>query len=95
MCALFSRKSNSRGEAKSSDSVKTANLSSTALTMVSKGNKREISFGELTLSNNMAQQALTRVLIKKNIITAEELLEAMQEVRRENYQPSEKDPSKK
>ncbi len=89
MCALFSRRNDSR------DKSKSANLSSTALTMVSEGQKREISFGELTLSNNMAQQALTRVLIKKNIITAEELLEAMQEVRQENYQQPQKNSSEK
>ncbi len=59
--------------------------SATALKMVVDGKERNVSFAELTLSNNLSQQALARLLIKKGIITAEELLEMMSTVRKENY----------
>ena len=60
-------------------------ISTPALKMVIEGEERDVSFAELTLSNNLAQQALARLLMKKGIFTAEELLEAMTEVRKENY----------
>ncbi|HSG98832.1 MAG TPA: hypothetical protein VLB27_02215 [candidate division Zixibacteria bacterium] len=60
-------------------------ISTPALKMVVEGRERDVSFAELTLSNNLAQQALARLLIKKGLISAEELLEAMAQVRRENY----------
>jgi len=46
---------------------------------------REVSYNELTLSNNLAQQALVRLLINKNIIEPNELMEMMETVRKENY----------
>lgn len=77
--SLFSKKDDSNGGALRGD------ISTPALKMVVEGRERDVSFAELTLSNNLAQQALARLLIKKGLISAEELLEAMTEVRKENY----------
>ena len=41
------------------------------------GTVKEVSFEELALSNNLASQALVRLLIKKGVITAEEFMDAM------------------
>ena len=54
------------------------------------GKERDVSFAELTLSNNLSQQAIARLLISKGVFSAEELLQAMQEVRQENYASKEK-----
>ena len=76
---LFSKKGDP------SDKPPGGDISTPALKMIVEGRERNVSFAELTLSNNLAQQALTRLLMNKGIITAEELLEAMSEVRKENY----------
>ena len=49
------------------------------------GTVKEVSFEELSLSNNLASQALVRLLIKKNLITGEEFLESMQEMQKKHY----------
>jgi hypothetical protein len=49
------------------------------------GSTKEVSFEELALSNNLASQALVRLLIKKNLITGEEFMEAMQEMQKSHY----------
>ena len=49
------------------------------------GNIKEVSFEELALSNNLASQALVRLLIKKGIITGEEFMESMQEMQKSHY----------
>ena len=56
-----------------------------ALKMLVDGKVREISFEELTLSNNLAQEALVRLLVEKKIIDPKELMEYMQKVRKERY----------
>ena len=56
-----------------------------ALKMIIDGKEREISFEELALSNNLAQEALVRVLIDKKIIEPKELLEMMETVKKERY----------
>jgi ABC-type Fe2+-enterobactin transport system substrate-binding protein len=53
------------------------------------GNVKEVSFEELALSNNLASQALVRLLIKKGVITGEEFMESMQEMQKSHY----KDPN--
>lgn len=58
---------------------------SPSLKMVVDGKVREISFEELTLSNNLAQEALVRLLVDKKIIDGQELFEYMQKVRTERY----------
>ena len=47
------------------------------------GQEREISFDELTLSNNLALESLVRVLAKKKIVESKELMGEMEKVRKE------------
>jgi len=62
-----------------------------ALKMIIDGEERDISFEELALSNNLAQEALVRVLIDKKVIEPKELLEMMETVKKERYrQPDQK-----
>lgn len=56
-----------------------------ALKMIVDGQERDISFEELALSNNLAQEALVRVLIDKKLIEPKELLDMMETVKKERY----------
>ena len=47
------------------------------------GQEREISFDELTLSNNLALESLLRVLARKKLVEGKELMEEMEKVRKE------------
>jgi len=58
-----------------------------AMRMVVDGKARDITVRELALSNNLAQESLVRLLIKKKLITPDELMEEMQAVRQERYRP--------
>jgi hypothetical protein len=58
-----------------------------ALKMVVDGKERDVTFEELALSNNLAQEALVRVLIEKKVIKPKELMEMMQKVKSERYRP--------
>jgi len=49
------------------------------------GTRKEVSFEELALSNNLGQQTLVRLLIKKGVITAEEFMDAMAEMQKTHY----------
>ena len=61
-----------------------------ALKMIIDGKERDVTFEELALSNNLAQEALVRLLIDKKLIDAKELLEMMEKVKQERYrQPDE------
>lgn len=57
-----------------------------ALTVTVGDQKREITFDELTLSNNFALEALVKLLVDKKIIEVKELQEAMNKIRKERYQ---------
>ena len=63
-----------------------------ALKIVTGGQEKEVSYDELTLANNLAQEALVRVLVRKNVVTAQELLEELQKVRTERYASSQPPP---
>jgi hypothetical protein len=65
-----------------------------ALKIITGGQEKEVSFDELTLANNLSQEALVRVLVKKNIVTPQELLEELQKVRQERYSASQPPPEK-
>jgi hypothetical protein len=66
-----------------------------ALRIVVGDQEREVTFDELCLSNNLAQEALVRLLIKKNLFKPEELGQAIEQVRRERYRnPGDPSPSK-
>ena len=56
-----------------------------ALKIIAEGKEKEVTYDELTLANNLAQEALVRVLVKKNLVTPQELLEELQKVRAERY----------
>ena len=56
-----------------------------ALRMVVDGKERKITYEELALSNNLAQEALVRLLVKKKIIVADDLLEEINAVKSERY----------
>lgn len=56
-----------------------------AIKMVVDGKERDVSFEELALSNNLALEALARVLIEKKLFDPKELLEMMERVKAERY----------
>lgn len=56
-----------------------------AMRVVVDGQERLITFEELTLSNNLAQEALVSLLIKKGVIVGQELLDEITRVRKERY----------
>lgn len=56
-----------------------------ALKMVINGEERDVSYEELALSNNLAQEALVRLLMEKRVFKAEELLTVMEKVKKERY----------
>lgn len=56
-----------------------------ALKMVVDGKERDVTFEEIALSNNLAQEALVRLLIDKKVLTARELLDWIEKVKNERY----------
>ena len=56
-----------------------------ALKMVVDGKERDVTYEELALSNNLAQEALVRLLIEKKLFEPNELLKMMETVRKERY----------
>lgn len=60
-----------------------------ALKMVVDGKEKEVTFEELALSNNLALEALVRLLVEKKLLDPKELMEMMERVRKERYRVSE------
>jgi len=56
-----------------------------ALKMVVDGQERDVTWEELALSNNLAQEALVRVLIEKKVFQPRELMDMMEKVKKERY----------
>ena len=56
-----------------------------ALKIVIGDKEREVTYEELCLSNDLAQEALVRLLVKKKIFESAELLKEMEQVRKERY----------
>ena len=56
-----------------------------ALKMVVDGKERDVTWEELALSNNLAQEALVRLLIEKKVFQPRELMEMMETVKKERY----------
>lgn len=56
-----------------------------ALKIVMGDRERDVTYEELCLSNNLAQEALVRLLVRKKIFKSEELLSEMEQVRKERY----------
>ena len=64
-----------------------------ALTVLVGDQKREITFDELTLSNNLALEALVKVLVDKKVFKVEELQQVMDAIRKERYSSPNQNPS--
>lgn len=60
-----------------------------ALKIVMGDKERDVTYEELCLSNTLAGEALVRLLVKKKIIKSEELLNEMEQVRKERYRSPE------
>ena len=56
-----------------------------AIKLVTGDQVREISCEELALSMHMSQEALVKVLIEKKIISPDDFLKALKEIREERY----------
>ncbi|MFH2054955.1 MAG: hypothetical protein ABIJ61_03265 [bacterium] len=56
-----------------------------AMKMVVDGKEREISFEELTLSNKLSHDALISLLIKKQLIEPQEMLDEIALVKKERF----------
>lgn len=59
-----------------------------ALKIIIDGKERNISFDELTLSNNLALESLVRVLARKKVVESKELMEEMEKIRKERMPDS-------
>lgn len=68
-----------------SDTNKNPNDDRVAMRMVVEGKERVVTYEELTLSNNLAQEALVSILIKKKLIDGQELLEEISRIRKDRY----------
>lgn len=56
-----------------------------ALRMVINGRERKVTYEELALSNNLAQEALVSLLVKNKLIKPDELLAEIKAVKSERY----------
>jgi hypothetical protein len=65
-----------------------------ALKIMMGDKEREVTFDELVLSNNLAQEALVRLLVEKKIFKPEELAQEMARVRKERYRSPQDPPPK-
>jgi len=65
-----------------------------ALQMVIDGKTRDVTFEELALSNNLAQEALVRLLMEKEIFKPDELLQIMEKVKEERYRQPDSEEKK-
>lgn len=61
-----------------------------AIKMVVDGKERDVTFEELALSNNLALEALVRLMVEKKLFDPKELMQAMETVRKERYRTPEK-----
>jgi hypothetical protein len=66
-----------------------------ALRVIIGDKEKEITFDELILSNNLAQEALVRLLVNKKIFKPEELVQEMEKVKKERYRSPEDFPERK
>jgi len=61
-----------------------------AIKMVVDGKERDVTFEELALSNNLALEALVRLMVEKKLFEPKELMQTMETVRKERYRVPEK-----
>jgi hypothetical protein len=60
-----------------------------AMKMVFDGKVRDVTFEELSITNNLAQRALVSLLVKKKIIDPKEYVEELKTAQREHYRTGE------
>lgn len=66
-----------------------------ALKVSIRGQVRDVTFDELTLSNNLGLEALVTLLVHKGVFKAEELQQEMERIRKDRYRdPSDFTPPK-
>ncbi|NLI16625.1 MAG: hypothetical protein GX409_10110 [candidate division Zixibacteria bacterium] len=65
-----------------------------ALTITYGNQRRDITFDELTLSNNFALEAIVKLLVDKKLIDLKELQETMEHISKERYIDPSKQESK-
>lgn len=63
-----------------------------AMRIMAGGKTRDVSYRELLLSTNLSFEALMSVLVKKKLITPEELLQEIELIRKSRYQPPRPEP---
>jgi len=66
-----------------------------ALRVIIGDKEKEITFDELVLSNNLAQEALVGLLVRKKIFKPEEFVAEMEKVKKERYRSPEDFPRSK
>ena len=62
-----------------------------AMKMMVDGQVREITVEQLVISNQLSQEALVSLLVKKGIIDPKDLLTEIETVRKDRYRPGEPD----
>jgi len=62
-----------------------------AMKMVVDGEVREITVEQLVISNQLSQEALVSLMVKKQLIDPRELLEEIERIRTERYHAGEPD----
>lgn len=62
-----------------------------AIKMIINGEVRDVTYEELALSNNLAQEALVRLLIDKKVFKPDELLNMLETVKKERYRQPDQD----
>ncbi|KPK99487.1 MAG: hypothetical protein AMJ91_07585 [candidate division Zixibacteria bacterium SM23_73_3] len=66
-----------------------------ALRIIMGDKEKEVTFDELCLSNNLAQEALVRLLVRKKLFKPEELVQEIEQVRKERYRAPKDMPPKR
>jgi hypothetical protein len=62
-----------------------------AMKMVIDGKVREITVEQLVISNNLSQEALVSLLVKKGVIKAKDLLDEIDQIRQVRYRTGDPD----
>lgn len=62
-----------------------------AMKMVVDGKVREITVEQLVISNQLSQEALVSLLVKKKLIDPKDLLNEIERIRKERYREGEPD----
>jgi hypothetical protein len=65
-----------------------------ALRVIIGDKEKEVTFDELVLSNNLAQEALVRLMVRKGVFKPEELVQEMEKVKKERYRSPDDFPRK-